>query len=292
MNAIISTVLDLDAALGGSADLLLGGGFGLYLKHEYIRAAGVRTLLPLSRLPIARTTQDIDLFLRAEVLACKEDVLRIRRALDSLGCSVVPGSEWLKFKRSVGSTEVLIDLMVGPLGRHASSIHRKGLRARPKDISGETGLHAFATDEALGIEDHPMRIPLSGVRTDGATAGCDVLIPHPFPYVLMKLGALRDRINDPNKNLGRHHAMDLYRIIGLITEAEDQLASEFAQDHAGSPELAKARLTMNELFTPSDGLGRIRLLEYAQATRETTPPIDVSLLVAELQRLLGIPASP
>lgn len=49
---------------------------------------------------------------------------------------------------------------------------------------------------------------------------------------------------------------------------------------------------MNELFTPNDGLGRIRLMEYAQATRETTPPIDVSLLVAELQRLPGIPASP
>ena len=30
------TVLDLDAALGGNADLLIGGGFGLYLKQLHL----------------------------------------------------------------------------------------------------------------------------------------------------------------------------------------------------------------------------------------------------------------
>ena len=68
MSPLITSVLDLNAALGGNADLLLGGGLGLYLKQEHLRRTGARTLLPLDRLPPARTTQDIDLFLRAEVI--------------------------------------------------------------------------------------------------------------------------------------------------------------------------------------------------------------------------------
>lgn len=110
MGPLITSVMDLDSALGGNAGLLLGGGLGLYLRQEHLRATGARTRIALDRLPPARTTQDIDLFLRAEVIASTEEVARYRAALDSLGFKVVAGSEWLKFRREVGGTEVLLDI--------------------------------------------------------------------------------------------------------------------------------------------------------------------------------------
>lgn len=287
MQPLIATVLDLDAALGGDAGLLLGGGLGLYLKQERLRATGARTLLPMDRLPPARTTQDVDLFLRAEVIASKDEVSRYRAALDGLGFTVVPEARWLKFSRRVSGTDVLLDVMVGPLGKHADAVRLKGSRARPRGLGGESGLHAFATREALGIESDPIRLPLSGRRSDGSEAACDVLIPRAFPYALMKLGALRDRVGDPDKQEGRHHAMDLYRIVGLLTEEEIEASARLARQYAGHEEIAEAKRTIDSLLAPADGLGRLRLLEYQRANRASTPEVDPDLLLRELRLLIG-----
>lgn len=286
MQPLIATVLDLDASLGGDARLLLGGGLGLYLKQERLRATGARTLLPMDRLPPARTTQDIDLFLRAEVIASKEEVARYRAALDGLGFTVVAGSHWLKFSRQVAGTEVLLDVMVGPLGDHADAVRLKDLRARPRGLGGKSGLHAFATREALGIESNPIRLPLGGIRTDGIETTCEVLIPGAFPYALMKLGALRDRVNDPDKQEGRHHAMDLYRIVGLLTEEEIEASTRLARQYAGHEQIAEAKRTIDSLLAPPHGLGRLRLLEYQRANRASTPEVDPDLLLRELRRLI------
>ena len=48
--------------------LIIGGGFGLYLKQQN-RKDGVRTLLDPTP---ARSTGDIDIFLRTEILAYPE----------------------------------------------------------------------------------------------------------------------------------------------------------------------------------------------------------------------------
>ncbi len=290
MKPLITTVMDLNAALGGRADLLLGGGLGLYLKQEHLRATGARTLLSLDRLPPARATQDVDLFLRAEVIASKEEVTRYRAALDKLGFVVVPGSQWLKFTRSIGGTDVLLDVMVGPLGEHANTVRLKDSRARPTGLGGKSGLHAFATEEALGIERGPLRIPLTAADSDGNNATCDVLIPRAFPYALMKLGALRDRVNDESKQEGRHHAMDLYRIVGLLTEEEIDVSERLAHEYAGHPEIVEATRTIDTLLAPANGLGRVRLLEYQRANRSSTPEVDPDFLVRELRRLLQPPA--
>jgi hypothetical protein len=286
MKPLTASILDLDSALGGNAGLLLGGGLGLYLKQEHLRTTGARTLLALERLPPARTTQDIDLFLRAEVIASKDAVCRYRTALDTLGFVVVPGSEWLKFKRSIDGTDVLIDVMVGPLGEHADSVRLRGLRARPRGLGGRLGLHAFATREALGIECEPLRVPLNGFGPDGDERSCEVLIPRAFPYALMKLAALRDRIDDEDKQEGRHHAMDLYRIIGLLTEEEAEVSARLARAYADHEETAAGHATIDELLAPPTGRGRLRLLEYQRANRVSTPEVDPDLLVAELRRLL------
>jgi hypothetical protein len=293
MSPLIATVLDLDAALGGGANLLLGGGLGLYLKQEHLRSINARTLLPLDRLPPARTTEDVDLFLRAEVIADAEAVARYRRALDALGFAVVEGAEWLKFSRDVAGVRVMLDVMVGPLGAFAAQVNLNDSRVRPKGFSGRKGLHAFMTEEALGIEAGPLRMDLRGTDTQGRTASCEVLIPRAFPYALMKLGALRDRINDENKQEGRHHAMDLYRVVGMLTEEEAAISEALARQFAGHAEVVEALRTIDTLLAPRDGLGRLRLMEYQRANRTSIPEVDPEFLVRELRRLVtAAPNSP
>jgi hypothetical protein len=293
MSPLIATVLDLDAALGGGANLLLGGGLGLYLKQEHLRSTNARTLLPLDRLPPARTTEDVDLFLRAEVIADAEAVARYRRALDALGFAVVEGAEWLKFSRDVAGVRVMLDVMVGPLGAFAAQVNLNDSRVRPKGFSGRKGLHAFMTEEALGIEAGPLRMDLRGTDTQGRTASCEVLIPRAFPYALMKLGALRDRINDENKQEGRHHAMDLYRVVGMLTEEEAAISEALARQFAGHAEVVEALRTIDTLLAPRDGLGRLRLMEYQRANRISIPEVDPEFLVRELRRLVtAAPNSP
>jgi len=289
MKPLITSVLDLDSALGGNADLLLGGGLGLYLKQQYLRETEARTLLAMDRLPPARSTEDVDLFLRAEVIASADEISRYRAALNKLGFKVVRGAEWLKFSRDVQGTEVRLDVMVGPLGKYADCIHRKDFRFRPKGLEGKSGLHAFATEEALGIESRPLRMPLRGQASDGHAVSCEVLIPRAFPYALMKLGALRDRINDENKQEGRHHAMDLYRIVGLLTEEEADSSAQLALEYEGHCEIGEANRAIDKLLAPRDGLGRLRLLEYQRMSKESVPDVDPDFLVKELRRLLSPP---
>ncbi|MEM7518933.1 MAG: hypothetical protein AAF368_18675, partial [Planctomycetota bacterium] len=152
---LITTILDLDAALGGGADLLVGGGLGLYLKQLHLERTGEKTLLPRLRWPRARTTQDIDLFLRAEVIVDPHRMAEHRRAIDQLGFVVEDAARWLKFARRVDGVTVLIDLMVGPLGELERGVERRNIRVKPKGFSG---LHARAANDALGVEHAPLRV--------------------------------------------------------------------------------------------------------------------------------------
>lgn len=271
---LTKTVINLDFALGGNADLLLAGGFGLYLKQRHLEDSVTKTLLPRSRWPGARTTQDIDLFLRAEVVADANQMARYREALDQLGFEVVAGAEWLKFWREVDGRKVVVDLMVGPLGDLEDHVKRRNVRVSPK---GSSGLHARAANDAIGVEHDPIRLALgAGGRS------CEVLVPQAFPFALMKLGALRDRIRDPDKDEGRHHALDLYRIASMLTEEEESAAKGLAAKYQDHPVIAGATRTIEEHLAPPTGLGRIRLREHPLCP----PDAEADWLANELRRLI------
>jgi len=271
---LTTTVIDLDAALGGNADLLIGGGLGLYLKQLHLEVSDDRTLLPRSRWPRARTTQDIDLFIQAEVIIDVDRMATYRQAIDDVGFVVEDDAKWLKFSREIDGRRVLIDLMVGPLGELETKVDRRNVRVKPK---GSSGLHARAADDALAVEHDPLRLDVS----DG-DRGCEILVPQAFPFALMKLGALQDRIGDASKDEGRHHALDLYRIMAMLTEAEDAAAKGFRTRHAGNPVIADAVRVIGELIANDRGLGRIRLREHPLCPHD----VDADWLSSELRRLI------
>ena len=87
-------------------------------------------------------------------------------------------------------------------------------------------------------------------------------MPQPFTYLLMKLLAFRDRCYDARKDMARHHAMDVYRIIAMITPEEDSVVRALAATHLDHPKAVEARRVVGEHFAAPDSLGILRLREH------------------------------
>jgi hypothetical protein len=274
IGSLIQTVIELDQALGSNANILLGGGLGLYLKQQQLETSQVNTLLPISMWPTARTTEDIDLFLRAEVVASADTMEKYKQALQQLAFKVVEKAKWMKFSRIVYGKEVLIDLMVGPLGEYESLVEQKGIRVKPK---GTSGLHARFTEDALSIELNPLAINLEENNNK-----CVIFVPQAFPFALMKLGAFHDRVHDGNKDEGRHHALDLYRIIAMLTKDESMHAKQLADKYSKHPILQHRIETIQTMFSHHDELGCIRLREHPLCPKN----IDLKHFCKELLQLM------
>jgi hypothetical protein len=146
MEALTTAVLDLVHELPKLPDqLMVGGGFGLYLKQRHLEETGdVDTLIPGEAWPPARATEDVDLLLPTEIIAEIDEMRAIRTALDRLGYG--PGVEHFQFTKRVAAGKLKIDLLTcAPSGAEASKLHIKKPRVRPR---GDVQLHACLTPEA------------------------------------------------------------------------------------------------------------------------------------------------
>jgi|SRR5579864_3979403 len=263
MDTLNSSLIDLLYELRErDLRLIVGGGFGLFLKRLHLDVQNARMLF--NRLPSPRATNDIDLFLRAEVLADPAQVKELARAINALAYVPIPGAELYQWKRSVfvGGTpqEVKLDILVGPLGSHRTKLQVDARRARPR---GErVGLHAHPAEEALGIEEGPIPVTLEGTRASGEPYRGTVYVPRAFPYLLMKLHAFRDRKDDADKDLGRHHALDLYTIVGMQTEAEYEETLALGRVLKDESQVRAACAIVAEHFSKRTAAGLLRLREH------------------------------
>jgi hypothetical protein len=245
---------------------ILGGGYGLYLKQRFLHETGARALL--GSIPEARSTNDLDLFLRTEVVADAHQFRQVAEALERLGCRPIESLKYLQFIRDVFAAgerrEVKFDILTGPPhpGVDTRRIRTDPVRWRPR--SPGIALHARPTPEAVAIEEHLIEIPLRRRPATVEPYQTVVLLPQPFSYALMKLFALRDRMDDAYKDFGRHHALDLYRIIAMATEAEWTTAMRLSQTHCQDPVVREAGTVVRQCFSGPETLGTLRLREHPQ----------------------------
>lgn len=220
MEPLVTALLDLAHELPDlPKPLLIGGGFGLYMKQRQLEEHDIQTLIPGEFWPPARATEDIDLFVPIEIIVSEAHMQSIRSALDRLG--YVSDVDFLQFTRQTPNGPVKLDFLIGDIPRqHRSKVKISLPRVRPK---GGVNLHAYLTPEALALESHPFEITLRGARASGETSEVKICIPNPFTYLLMKLHAFRDRVDDQNKQMARHHAVDVYRIVAMLTRGEFEL---------------------------------------------------------------------
>jgi hypothetical protein len=241
---------------------MVGGGFGLFLKRQHLSNTGQQMLF--DQLPEPRSTNDLDLFVRAEVLSDLNRTRLVAEAIRRLGYTVVEEAKFLQWKREVllggipQPQEVKIDVLVGPLGKYRKQLHVKMPRVRPK---GGIAFHAHAVEEAIHVEDEPIAITISGRRSTGEPYAGTVYVPQAFPYLMMKLHAFEDRMDDAD-DLGQHHALDLYTIVGMMTEREYERAKELSASQATNEYFRRACAIIRNHFGSTTAVGVLRLKEH------------------------------
>ena len=245
------------AADGAGIRLFLGGGYGLYLKQLHLLTAHQRTLLPVEAWPRPRGTPDLDIFLPTEIVVDLSHMVRFRGILDGLDYKPIETARFMHFQKAVPQGHVRVELLTGPIDRTQHRVQIKGPRVRPR---GDVELHAYLTEEAVALEVEPLVVRLAD--------GTSVLIPNAFSFLVMKLHACRDRIDDDNKQLGRHHALDVYRILAMLTEQEDELARALRRAHQDVRSVRQAAEIVVELFGDATSRGVLRMREHALASAD------------------------
>lgn len=264
IDPLITTLLDLSRAIKrDDFRLILGGGVGLYLKQMYRQQqADLRPLIAGELWPYPRATEDLDVFLPTELVVDLGQMQALRAALDTLGFQPVLEAKYLHFAKSWGDGgRVKIDMLTGPIvGAEAlAKVQISRPRVRPK---GQLQLHAYLADEAIDFDKSLLPIPVDGIGSEGHRRSTTVYVPQPFTFLLMKLHAFADRAEDANKDLGRHHALDVYRIVAMLTAEEFDDVRVNAQRHASSPAVARARRIISDDFSSATARGVLRLREH------------------------------
>ena len=282
-----TSLLDLLLEIEGTdIKLIIGGGFGIYLKTDHVQRLGMRTLL--REWPEVRSTNDLDLFLRPELLIESTRLKPLAKAIARLGYQVVPGAEKYQFvKPGPGDTDagsIKIDILTGPQSCfQGTRVKADVRRARPNP---SVGVHAHPVDEAPTLEEGLLDVSLVGKFSSGKPWQAEVFLPHPFTFSMMKLFAFRDRIDDANKEFGRYHALDLYTIFATTTETEWGYALELSNQHGDHPYVLEAGRLVSEHFSALDRLGMVRLRESPYYR----PELQLNEFMSALQELFPVTA--
>ena len=263
--------------------LIVGGGYGLLLRAEQIRSSKARTRF--AELPGARSTNDIDIFLGAEVITDAAKTGLIRAALDALGYEPIEGARYYQFVLPVTYAGlprgVKIDLLAAPVsGDKEVTVKQNSRRIKPR---AGVGLHAHTTPEALTVEDYAQPVDVGGDEP------VVVYLPHPFSYLLLKLFALRDLLDNEAKGRGAYHAFDIYRTIAMMTSGEWEEAVQMRGQYAATEPVAEAGRLVKELFSSLEAPGTMRLREHARRVGEQIPSENLRAMIDDLHELLPVP---
>lgn len=265
--------------------IVIGGGYGLLLRQRYVAESRLRTL---RMVPSARSTEDLDVFLTAEVIADTGRVRSLRDALSALGYEAIPGAEYYQFGRDVDylgqRRRVKIDLLASLPDSDQSRrrLKIKNRRVRPLNVRG---IHAHTSPAAVTVAEHLLPIKLS--REDDRVT---VYIPHPFTFLMLKLHAYRDRRDDETVNYGRHHAADLYRTLAMTTEPEWQEAEALRDRYSHTDAFQEAGRAAHILFKSETARGMLALQEHGRSTGVLYSGSDMAGFLRDLHELFPAPA--
>lgn len=245
--------------------ILLAGGYGLYLKQQFLLEQGTRTLLQV--FPEPRSTQDLDLLISMHLLTERNKFLELKKALASLGYKPTNRNPYWQWEKDIPFAgrdySVIIDLLTGDVSEHRDKLKVEGgtrpRRARPRGKSPK--LHARPTPEALDFEERHIMIPINA-RIEGTMYETEVPIVSSLTYLCMKLYALRDRIDKDDSDYGRHHALDIYRVVGLMDEEDYKHTQMRFAEVSEHDVVIEAHRIVSELFGHTDAKGFLRIKEH------------------------------
>jgi len=290
INAVLAqSLLQLKRALDPSGiPIIIGGGMGLYLRETYLPEE--RSPRYQFRLPI-RSTNDLDIFLTAEMLVDAAGFSSIKAVLRSLDYEALQKAEYFQFERQVvvygEKRTVRIDLLAAPPNEtDQARVKVRGIRVRPKGVSK---IHAYLTEEARGIDIGRIVLHPSKFDSGASAEESPLYIPSRFNYLILKMGAFFDRKDesDEKSDYGRHHAFDIFATVTAMSEGDWDNARKHYEAHKYLQYVQKAASIRKEYFSADTDLGVIRLKEnvnYQNDRSELDKYIDDFL--SDLKELL------
>lgn len=253
INALIELAKELEKS---GVPLIVGGGLSLYLrtvlfKKKYSPRYPGRVL--------QRSTKDIDIFLSSDLIVDSAKVELIRDTLHILGYK--PVTKFFQFSKRIPSDEnknILIDILSSPpLPADEDKIKIKGVRIKPVGIEE---FHAYLVNEAKDINLGIINInDFSNLQKDIKVT--NLFIPSSFNYLILKLHAFRDRINDASVDYGQHHAYDIFATITDMDESDWKNAEYHLGQNIDSGYIKSSQTIINTYFSQKDDFGIIRLKE-------------------------------
>ena len=282
-------LLDLLTALEKEEiPLILIGGFGLFLRRQWLLESQTQTLF--ERVPASRATEDFDLVLRLELLADLPKMTAFRAALDGLGYQVVQSAQIYQFIKPNtawgGARDVKVDLLAREPSEGDPALWTDARRVKPS--ASQSPLHARLTPEALAVEDTPLEVMLEGNRTDATQARGSILLPCAYAMYLMKLFAFRDEHAELKRGdravYARKHALDLFTITALLTATEYDALPTFQQRYGQHPIAREAGEIVREFFAEPNAMGLLRLRESS----EVLAPADLNAFINLLKRTFPV----
>jgi hypothetical protein len=133
------------------------------------------------------------------------------------------------------------------------------------------------------LTDSPLEIQVEGILSDGSAARTPVKIPHPFTYLLMKLTAFRDQRGDANKDLGRHHALDVFRIVAMLTEPERDRVLALIRQFAADAQVQSCAELVKSDFASKTARGILAMRQHPLWQNDQ----QLDLFLETLQELFG-----
>lgn len=255
--ALVELAQELDRS---DVPVVLGGGMSHYLRLRFMSKQTPRYPIEFA----ARSTADLDFFLSSKLIVDREKMERLRDAVLRLGYEARPGSEHFIFVKNVdvhGAQRAMqVDLMgAPPEPEDAGLVDIDELRIKPKGIKG---IHGRQTPESAGVELSKRIIDISRLGPYPPLVRPVLSIPSAFNYLILKVFALRDQLNEEAKDNGRHHAFDMFATVARMDEEDWKSAGEHLVAHASREYLREAVTIVRELFATKTSSGTIRLREF------------------------------
>lgn len=268
---------------GISKDVLLAGGYGLFLKQRWLTSQlklltnsreqvitndrgepivtqEIRTLVEISRWldGTPRVTKDFDLLVSLDLIASGADQGKVDRALKTHGFTAVPLNERWQFQKKITESQsVMLDFHAPPPDGLRSDIRVQQRRIKPKPSLGE-GIHGRPNAEAIGADLHAFSFMMDSVIVE---------VSNPVTLAMMKSVAMSECWQKSqgvesslekrlfNQRQAAKHANDLFKLVAMTTREENDRVPEILDQVRGAQCFDSTVKAFADHFQPVDGWG-------------------------------------
>lgn len=244
--------------------LILGGGLSMYIKIRFMKK---KRSPRYQRLPFQRSTKDIDIFLTSDIIVNPVMITNIKSVISYLGFNVK--TEYFQFIKEIkfegSKKEVILDLLSQPVTlRELEKVKVSDTRIRPKDVKE---FHAFHHKEAEIINTNLIKVE-DFVDRSLTNLFQNVFLLSSFSFIVLKLHAFKDRINDDKKDFGRYHAYDIFSAIIEMDDIDWEAAQAQYISYESNPVIIESKKIIRDFFSNMNSMGIIRLKENQLYARD------------------------